>query len=533
MLAYLLDTNYEALGSFLYSKRKLYRSFEIPKKSGGMREITTPIKPLKEIQRKLKPLIEPYTSHREAAHGFIEGKSIVSNASRHVRKNFVFNLDLLDFFGSINFGRVKRLFESAPFNLPAKVATVVAQIVCFDNQLPQGAPTSPLISNLIAFKLDGNLTALARRAGVNYSRYADDLTFSSNSLNLLKNHGILTIDESAQVKVGKDLKNIIKANGFDINVNKTRLQGRGQHQGVTGITVNRKVNVTRSFVRKTASILYSICKWGSANAEREHLKKYRTKSLSPRARQRTFLNEGDLILKIVKGRVNYIRMVKGEASPVYRRLAYRLTVALGCPNEDYNKDWETLLAESVYVLHNYYDSTQGSCVLIENLGFVTNKHVLKCVTTSNFEGHVVITGPFDYAKDLPLISFLGASDTNDVALICPSVHQHSQPSLKIASSPDYRKGTKVVAIGFPNHTEGTPPEILYCTIQGKTKFQKNDRYLLSCNIHHGFSGGAVLNLDGDVIGIVSNGNEVGARKSVGNMFIPIQDVAEALSHISK
>lgn len=530
MLAYLLGTNYKTLGQFLYSGRRLYRSFEIPKKSGGVREITTPIKPLKEIQRNLKQLIEPYTSHREAAHGFIKGKSIVSNARRHVGKNFVFNLDLLDFFGSINFGRVKKLFESAPFRLPAQVATVMAQIVCFNNQLPQGAPTSPIISNLIAFKLDGNLTALARRAGVIYSRYADDLTFSSHSLSLLQNHGILTFDDNAQTKVGKDLKNLIKANGFEINVNKTRLQRRGQHQGVTGITVNKKINIPRSFVRKTASILYAISTWGSVNAEREHLEKYRVSSLSPRAKQRTFSKKGDLILKIAKGRVNYIRMVKGEACPVYRKLAYKLTVALGCPNEDFNKDWETCLAEAVYVLHNYHELRQGSCVLIEQLGFITNEHVLKGVTKSNFSGVVEITGPFDYRKKLPLISFVGVSDENDIALIDPGVHRN-QPSLKIASSPDYRTGTKVIAIGFPNHTEGTPPEILSCTILGKTKFHKNDRYILSCNIHHGFSGGAVVNLDGEVVGIVSNGNEVGAQKSVGNMFIPIEDVVRAVNHL--
>ena len=243
-LASLLGTDYTALGNLLYGKKVLYRTFEIPKKNGGVRKITSPIKPLKELQRKLKDFIEPHTAHREAAHGFIRNRSILSNAKRHVGKKHIFNIDLEDFFGSVNFGRVKRLFECPPFNLTTQVATVVAQMVCYKNKLPQGAPTSPIISNMIAFKLDGNLTAMARDAKATYTRYADDLTFSCHSSKLLEKNGIIKFDKDGIALAGKSLLSIVKSNGFEINHSKTRLQTRGNHQGVTGVTVNEKPNVS-------------------------------------------------------------------------------------------------------------------------------------------------------------------------------------------------------------------------------------------------------------------------------------------------
>lgn len=523
-LASLLGTDYTALGNLLYGKKVLYCTFEIPKKNGGVRKITSPIKPLKDLQRKLKDFIEPHTAHREAAHGFIRNRSILSNAKRHVGKKHIFNIDLEDFFGSVNFGRVKRLFECSPFNLTTQVATVVAQMVCYKNKLPQGAPTSPIISNMIAFKLDGNLTAMARDAKATYTRYADDLTFSCHSSKLLEKNGIIKFDKDGIAQAGKSLLSIVKSNGFEINHSKTRLQTRGNHQGVTGVTVNEKPNVSRTFIRKTSSILHAIIKWGASKAEQEHFTKYRQGYIPPRAMLRKKKTPGDLILKIAKGRVNYIRMIRGESCPVYRRLAYNLTVALGVPNENLNKDWKDWIAESVFVINNYIDTFQGSCVLIKDIGFVTNQHVLSSISKSNFTGNVEISEPDDYNKKYPLVSLIKSCVTKDIALIDAGVHALSLKGLDVSNTPNYKSGTTVIAIGYPNHTEGTPARVLECLIIGKTKWMGEPRIRVDTNFHHGFSGGVVIDLDGKVIGIVANGTAVGAAKAADNLFIPIETV---------
>ena len=115
------------------------------------------------------------------AHGFKRKRSIITNARQHRRRRWVFNLDLEDFFPSINFGRVRGfLLKNRDFELHAAVATVIAQIACYENSLPQGSPCSPVISNLIGHLLDMRLVRLASESGCTYSRYADDLTFSTN-----------------------------------------------------------------------------------------------------------------------------------------------------------------------------------------------------------------------------------------------------------------------------------------------------------------------------------------------------------------
>ncbi|WP_370243063.1 hypothetical protein [Alteromonas abrolhosensis] len=205
-----------------------------------------------------------------------------------------------------------------------------------------------------------------------YTRYVDDLTFSCHSSKLLERHGIIKFDSDGKAIAGKELLATIKSNGFELNHKKTRLQSRGNHQGVTGITVNEKVNVTRTFIRKTSSILHAINKWGPEKAEKEHFDKYRKGYIPARAMLRRKNRPGDLIIKIAKGRVNYIKMIRGESLPIYRRLAYELTVVLGVPNEDLKKDWKEWLSESVFVVSNYEAPSQGTCVLIKDIGFVTN-----------------------------------------------------------------------------------------------------------------------------------------------------------------
>jgi RNA-directed DNA polymerase len=141
---------------------KRYTPFEIPKRSGGMRLIHSPIGVIREAQTKLAPFLRDLYNAHPSAHGFIRERSILSNAKLHTGQRLVFNVDLQDFFPTINFGRIRGLFMAPPFQLGPAAATVMAQLCTHRNGLPQGAPTSPHLSNFIAADLDRRLTARAR-----------------------------------------------------------------------------------------------------------------------------------------------------------------------------------------------------------------------------------------------------------------------------------------------------------------------------------------------------------------------------------
>ncbi len=199
--------------------------------------------------------------HQGIAHGFKRFHSILTNGRAHVTRRFVFNVDLQDFFGSINFGRVRGFFISDKnYKLHADVATVIAQIACYENKLPQGSPCSPVISNLIGHKLDLALVRLAAGTGSTYTRYADDLTFSTNrpffpTRLAIKNH-------QHQWEPGHGLQRIVERSGFSFNDAKTRMQYRDSRQEVTGLTVNRKVNVPANYRYTVRAMADSLFKTG-------------------------------------------------------------------------------------------------------------------------------------------------------------------------------------------------------------------------------------------------------------------------------
>ena len=175
--------SYKALNYFAYHKKELrYRTFAIPKKTPGeTREIKAPVPGLLRVQRLLlRCLTAAFTTCDPAAHGFVPGRSVRSNAEPHVGRRFVLNLDLKDFFPSTSEKRIVAVLQLPPFALRKPVAALVASLCCDQDSLPQGAPTSPLLTNAVCQRLDRRLRQLARGHYCTYTRYADDLTFSSN-----------------------------------------------------------------------------------------------------------------------------------------------------------------------------------------------------------------------------------------------------------------------------------------------------------------------------------------------------------------
>jgi RNA-directed DNA polymerase len=198
------------------------------------------------------------------SHGFKRRRSIITNARQHRNKRFVFNLDLEDFFGSINFGRVRGFFlKDKNFSLHPKVATLLAQIACRKSALPQGSPCSPVISNLVGHILDIHLAKLAARAGCTYTRYADDLTFSTNKQIFPESIAIRSPGTSHSWVAGTELCALITKSGFAINAKKTRMQYRDSRQEVTGLVVNRKVNVRREYRHLVRSMVHRLLTTGT------------------------------------------------------------------------------------------------------------------------------------------------------------------------------------------------------------------------------------------------------------------------------
>ena len=219
---YGLKFSYEDYCNFIKNKNEYYTTFTIKKKNGGLRRIDSPNRLLKHIHRYIlfKHLYN-FKAHPSAT-GFIRGRSIFDNANYHVNKNHVYKLDLVDFFPSITKDMVFNVFISKGYN--SEISTVMSELCTLNNVLPQGAPTSPAISNLVCYRLDTRLSSLAKKCKLSYTRYADDITFSGWYI---------------KKGVTKLIEKIITDEGFKVSKEKTKLikNKKNFRQVVTGVVV--------------------------------------------------------------------------------------------------------------------------------------------------------------------------------------------------------------------------------------------------------------------------------------------------------
>ena len=233
--------------------RNQYHKFYIPKKSGGKREIEAPSDKLKSYQSWIKERILDKIHISDQARGFRKACSILDNAKEHVGKDLVINIDLKDFFPSITYSQVFKIFVYIGYTI--EVAHLLTQL-CTNNEnvLPQGSPASPVISNIVSLKLDKRLKGLSDKYHCSYTRYADDITFSGKAN--IKH--VLPIAEK-----------IIKEEGFAINEGKVRLQYKNQRQEVTGLIVNQKISISPLLQKEIENAIYFSKKFGVD----EHMKK--------------------------------------------------------------------------------------------------------------------------------------------------------------------------------------------------------------------------------------------------------------------
>lgn len=227
-----------------------YNIINIPKKNGGYRELNTPSENLKFIQRWILDNILYRVQCKENVTGFIPNKSIVDNAKLHVGKECIIGIDIKNFFPTIHFGRVKGLFKSLGYS--THVSIVLANMCTYKGKLPQGAPTSPYIANLICDKLDYRIKKLCDISNATYTRYADDITISGK-------RGIETLIPIVNT--------IIKDEGFNANKSKERVLYNYHSQKVTGIVVNKKLSPPKHIIKYIRQNIYYIQKFGL----KEHL----------------------------------------------------------------------------------------------------------------------------------------------------------------------------------------------------------------------------------------------------------------------
>lgn len=311
---------------------KRYTTFSIPKKNGDPREIKAPVASLKRIQKALNLILSIVFEPHPNSTGFLRNKNLLDNASPHIGKYYIYNIDLKDFFPSITYGRVKACLEIPPFNLPSELSCLIANICCDEARLPQGAPTSPLLSNIICQRLDRKLSGLSKTNKVSYTRYADDLTFSSyyNVFN-------------GRRKFRREVFEIIENQGFLINEDKIRLQGDGYRKIVTGLVVNEKVNLERNSIRNLRALLNSWKKSGYAVAEQNFMSKKGTST--------------SLALHVA-GKLSYMKMIRGKDDLLCKKYEdqFRSLLLLNFNKEEHIKNtleiWKILGLEKSISYYN-------------------------------------------------------------------------------------------------------------------------------------------------------------------------------------
>jgi len=299
-----------------------YIDFEIKKKSGGMRKISSPKYVLKLIQQCILEILSiAYSPHR-AAHGFVLGKNVATNATAHIGKKFVFNIDIKDFFPSTSFHKIKFLLTLKPFYLTGKraeIAQLIANLCCKNGYLPQGSPASPILTNIVCRRIDARLTQLAKKYRARYTRYADDISFSCNK-NIFNDDFL------------KEVTKILRDDKYEINDKKTRLNKSYQRQEVTGVVVNQKANLPREYIKDIRYWLFAWEKFGEDRTQMDFERRFPEK--------KGFNRYNGVSIKFTNylyGKIQYLKMIRGEGDIMVNRFLDKYDSLLEIGFEDYDK----------------------------------------------------------------------------------------------------------------------------------------------------------------------------------------------------
>ena len=234
-----------------------YHTYQVPKKNGADRNISQPSKELKALQSWINRKILQQLSVSQACKGFEKNTCIADNAFPHIGANSVMNIDIEDFFPSVTVNKVWAVFRAVGYS--PRISAVLASICTFEGALPQGGPASPKLSNLVCLHLDARIIGFVGKKGIIYTRYADDMTFSSHS-------------SATLLKILPFVKGIIKSEGYELNTAKTRIVGPGRQHRITGLIVTESdVGIGRKKLRCLRTKIHHLCKFSKQTTPKHNL----------------------------------------------------------------------------------------------------------------------------------------------------------------------------------------------------------------------------------------------------------------------
>lgn len=302
----LRQLNYYA---FHAPSRIAYKSFFITRRNGNTREIEAPNPSLKRIQRLIHESLSKLYRPPKEVHGFVPGCSIVTNAKVHLGRKYVLRLDLEGFFPSIERKRIIGRLRSRPYGISDDISNIIGHLATNEREaLPQGSPSSPVIANIMARPLDQKLAQMCRKLRCRYTRYADDITISTNQeefpVEIARYPKAFGTDE---VVIGEVVVDAIEEFGFKVNQSKSRLRDRKSRQMATGLVLNgSKPTPTKDYIRRLRALVYNWERYGWEHAAHK----------LAQGERRQLIEDAEAFRAHVLGRINYLKMVRGEEDSV-------------------------------------------------------------------------------------------------------------------------------------------------------------------------------------------------------------------------
>lgn len=512
------------VGTLIYysnynSPQNAYKEKEIKKKNGGTRIIYAPNKQLKLIQKRIAEILNELYTPKFITHGYTKGRSIVSNATAHKNKTCVLNIDLKDFFDTIHIGRVIGLFKSKPFCFNTDIANKLAYLVCYKRRLPQGAPTSPIISNFICRRLDNDLIKLTSKYKIVCTRYCDDITISTDFNSLPPS--ILTYQDNHYF-IGAELESVIRGNDFLLNYDKLRCQLKRNRQTVTGLVVNKKVNIQKSKYRHFRAIMHAVEKNG----------------LKETAERNEFFNkdgEGDIetFKRYLRGTIEYYKMVLSPSSNKYQRFAHQYNIFVEKDKLKVPPSFDDLQNTAVYMIEDHGFINQGTAFYVQGVGFVTCLHNVYNLSeldakklNEELDGFVVLYLPTQPDKKYKAKCVVASTKYD---LIVLKIEENPKLGYEINTNPNYARNVETLAtIGYPSSS--SPHVNRNARITYKEDRKGMILYCISETIYCGDSGGPVLDKNNHVVGYIDRGNKIGEKEEEYNAFCPITHLLEIIDY---
>jgi S1-C subfamily serine protease len=478
LLAY-LGLGTAELRKIWYYRARMYQHFSIAKGSNKVRIISAPDERLKFLQRRLAEKLTDLYRPRNPVHGFVADRSIKTNALAHLHRRFVINIDLKDFFLTISQNRVEGMLSSLDIN--ARVAEIISRICCNNGHLPQGAPSSPVLSNMICFRLDKKLMGIAKEARCIYTRYADDITFSSHQPPTALFETIFppTGHFSPDLFAPK-LRDVFQQNGFAINADKAHYADRHSRRIVTGLKVNELLNVDRRYVRNIRAALHSIETIGIKDAEKKFHEKHGGRSS---------------LAAHLQGKISFLTHIKGQSDPVVRSITLRFNKCFPTRPIKVTPTPAEIRDRAVWVVDHPND--QGSAFFLKGVGLVTAAH---CVKGGN---EVEVLHPSKHANTFKA-TVRKRHEHRDLAIL-----DHQIPATEYFEfdpvSHVIATGDPMTAVGYPSWAPGDPLNIRPGFVSTLTVKGAVQLIEVTQKLTPGMSGGPLLDANDAVAGIIHKG----------------------------